>query len=401
MSLCAGGGGLDMGLMLAEPGFHTRCWVEWEEYPRQVLVAGQRAGYFAPAPIWDDLRTFDGRPWRGHVDTVLAGYPCQPFSHAGQRRGADDERHLWPDVARVIGECAPRWVFLENVEGHISLGLDAVLGDLERLGYSAACGLFSTAETGGSQTRKRVFIVACNKGIGRDARRLSRRTAAEIPESRKHVGPMGHHDQHDASAERQQRGGELGRGQEAGSASGNAMARRGEAGRRGRPEQNQRPEAGQQASRRGDVERCGGALGHASGNGSQAGRPDQARGQEGLARIAFDAGRPALSPPLPDDTAAWRAVLDVAPDLAPALSVRDIKRISDRLAALVAQGRMAEAEAESVVRGMADGLANRTRQLRLLGNGVVPITAGHAWRTLALAHGLRPLDLEAGNAGGA
>ena len=83
-----------MGLMLAEPGFHTRAYVEWERHPQQCLIAAQRAGYFAPAPIWDDVTTFDGRPWRGHIDTVLAGYPCQPFSQAGQRRGAEDERHL-------------------------------------------------------------------------------------------------------------------------------------------------------------------------------------------------------------------------------------------------------------------------------------------------------------------
>ena len=112
LSLCAGGGGLDLGLMLAEPGYHTRAFVEWEEYPRTVLIAAQHAGYFAPAPIWDDLRSFDARPFHGAFDAVLAGYPCQPFSAAGKRGGADDPRHLWPEVARVIRECAPEWVFL-------------------------------------------------------------------------------------------------------------------------------------------------------------------------------------------------------------------------------------------------------------------------------------------------
>jgi len=114
LSLCAGGGGLDMGLMLAEPGFHTRCFVEWEEYPRATIIAAQRAGYFAPAPIWDDLTTFDAKPFAGAIDTLLAGYPCQPFSQAGKRLGADDPRHLWPHVARVIRELGDglRWVFL-------------------------------------------------------------------------------------------------------------------------------------------------------------------------------------------------------------------------------------------------------------------------------------------------
>ncbi len=75
LSLCAGGGGLDMGLMLAEPGYHTRAFVEWEDWPRAVLIAAQRSGYFAPAPIWTDLRSFDARPFRGAFDAVLAGYP--------------------------------------------------------------------------------------------------------------------------------------------------------------------------------------------------------------------------------------------------------------------------------------------------------------------------------------
>ena len=73
LSLCAGGGGLDMGLELAEPGFATACYVEIEEYPRQCIIAAQRAGYFAPAPIWDDITTFDARPWRGIVDTIQIG----------------------------------------------------------------------------------------------------------------------------------------------------------------------------------------------------------------------------------------------------------------------------------------------------------------------------------------
>jgi site-specific DNA-cytosine methylase len=110
-----------MGLMLAEPGFHSRAFVEWEEYPRSVLIAAQRAGYFAPAPIWDDLTSFDASPLAGAIDTLLAGYPCQPFSMAGQRRGEDDERHLWPHVARVARELGDglRWIFLENVAGHV------------------------------------------------------------------------------------------------------------------------------------------------------------------------------------------------------------------------------------------------------------------------------------------
>ena len=149
-----------MGLMLAEPGYHTRAFVEWEEWPRSVLIAAQRAGYFALAPIWDDLRSFDARPFRGAFDIVLAGYPCQPFSAAGKRGGADDPRHLWPDVARVIRECRPEWVFLENVAGHVTLGLETVLRELWDLGYTPAAGLFSAAEVGAPHQRRRIFILA-------------------------------------------------------------------------------------------------------------------------------------------------------------------------------------------------------------------------------------------------
>ncbi|MGR3557173.1 DNA cytosine methyltransferase [Paracoccus sp. (in: a-proteobacteria)] len=149
-----------MGLMLAEPGYHTRAFVEWEDWPRSVLIAAQRAGYFASAPIWDDLRSFDAKPFRGAFDTVLAGYPCQPFSAAGKRGGASDARHLWPEVARIIAECRPEWVFLENVAGHVTLGLETVLRELWGLGYTPAAGLFSAAEVGAPHQRLRIFILA-------------------------------------------------------------------------------------------------------------------------------------------------------------------------------------------------------------------------------------------------
>jgi site-specific DNA-cytosine methylase len=132
--------------MLAEPRYHTRAFVEWEDWPRSVFFAAQNAQYFAPAPIWDDLRSFDARPFRGAFDIVLAGYPCQPFSAAGKRNDADDPRHHWSEVARVIGECRPEWVFLENVAGHVPLGLESVLRELWRMGDTPAAGLLSAAE---------------------------------------------------------------------------------------------------------------------------------------------------------------------------------------------------------------------------------------------------------------
>jgi len=166
LSLCGGAGGIDMGLHLAEPQFRTLCWVEIEPEPRKRIIAAQSAGYFAPAPIWDDVTTFDGTPFRGAIDTILAGYPCQPFSMAGQRRGADDERHLWPDVARIIREVQPSWVFLENVAGHVSLGAETVLRELWDMGWTPAAGLFSAQEVGASHERLRWFCVAHKPGRG-------------------------------------------------------------------------------------------------------------------------------------------------------------------------------------------------------------------------------------------
>ena len=160
ISLCAGYGGLDLGVHIAEPGYRTVCYVEREAHAAAALVARMGDAAMAPAPVWDDLRSFDGRPWRGRVHLVSAGYPCQPFSQAGVRRGAVDPRHLWPEVARIIDEARPKWAFLENVEGHVSLGLGDVARELQALGYDVKAGLFSAAEAGASHLRRRLFILA-------------------------------------------------------------------------------------------------------------------------------------------------------------------------------------------------------------------------------------------------
>ena len=95
LALCAGAGGLELGLKLAEPTATLVCAVEGEAYVASLLVAHMEAGRLDPAPVWSDVRTFDGTSWRGTVDCITAGYPCQPFSIAGKKRAADDPRHLW------------------------------------------------------------------------------------------------------------------------------------------------------------------------------------------------------------------------------------------------------------------------------------------------------------------
>lgn len=160
LSLCAGVAGLDLGLHLAEPGYRTVGYVERNSFAAATLVARMADAALAPAPVWDDLKTFDGRPWRGRVHLISAGYPCQPFSLAGHRRGEDDPRHLWPSVARIVREVGPEWCFFENVIGHLSLGFRDVAGELQGMGYRVAAGVVSAAEVGGSHIRDRMFILA-------------------------------------------------------------------------------------------------------------------------------------------------------------------------------------------------------------------------------------------------
>jgi DNA (cytosine-5)-methyltransferase 1 len=166
LSLCAGYGGLDLGLHIAEPAYRTVCYVEREAHAAATLVARMEDAALAQAPVWSDLRSFDGKPWRSRIHILSAGYPCQPFTYSGQRKGEDDPRHLWPQVARIIGEIEPEWVFLENVEGHVTLGLATVAGELAGLGYMAKAGLFTAREVGGSHGRRRIFILAHTNRIG-------------------------------------------------------------------------------------------------------------------------------------------------------------------------------------------------------------------------------------------
>jgi len=166
ISLCAGYAGLDLGLHIAEPRYRTVGFVERESHAAATLVARMADQALGQAPIWDDLRSFDGRPWRRRVHIVTAGYPCQPFSYAGHRGGAGDPRHLWPEVARIVGEVQPKWVFCENVEGHLSLGYADVARDLRAMGYSPKAGIFTAREAGASHRRRRLFILAHADGIG-------------------------------------------------------------------------------------------------------------------------------------------------------------------------------------------------------------------------------------------
>lgn len=274
LSLCSGAGGLDLGLHVALPGYRTVGHVERDAYAAAILVARMEDAAMDPAPVWGDVATFDGRPWRGAVDIVTAGYPCQPFSVAGKRRGADDPRHLWPHVARIVGECEPSFVFLENVAHHLRLGFPEVAGGLVGMGYRLTAGLFTAAEVGAPHKRERLFI-------------LGRREGDHLADPARLLG--------EALERREPNGDDA-------------------------------------------------ALDDADGTGSQ-GRRDEPREH---------AGERSSWPPGPGDADGWRAFLRHAPDLEPSL------------------------------RRGADGLAHRVDRLRLCGNGVVPLVAAHALRTLAV-----------------
>ena len=166
IGLCAGYGGIEIGLKRVIPNLRSVALCEIEAFACANLVAKMEAGVLDSAPIWTDLKTFPWSEFRDRVDILSGGYPCQPFSAAGKRLGKNDPRHLWPYIADGIRILRPRLCFLENVEGHISLGLSTVISDLEELGYKVAWGIFSASEVGAPHQRKRVFISAYNTSVG-------------------------------------------------------------------------------------------------------------------------------------------------------------------------------------------------------------------------------------------
>ena len=166
LSLCAGYDGIGIGLERVLPSLRTIAYVEIEAFAIANLVSKMESEQLDAAPIYSDVKTFPYKEFCGRVDILSGGFPCQPFSCAGHKKGVEDPRHLYPHFSRGIEECKPRIVFLENVEGIISSKthdgesvLHYVLKDLERLGYQATAGIFSASEVGLPHQRKRVFIM--------------------------------------------------------------------------------------------------------------------------------------------------------------------------------------------------------------------------------------------------
>lgn len=411
MALCAGAGGLELGVELAlGDAYRTVCGVEWEATAAAVLVARQRDRSLPPFPVWSDLRSFNGRPWRGVVDIVTAGFPCQPFSVAGKRGGTEDPRHLWPHVARVICECDPGIVFLENVPGLLTTPLadgsgfayELVEDELHRMGYRVATGLFTVAEVGAPHQRERLFILGvANAGCAEqwwpsESASLDRSRASDdgggtggtladatLGGQRERGEPSG--------GERQPDGSDVGLadagfgqlsepGREAGGRDGAGPAGAGNVG--DAEEQRRKRSIGAASDEPGEAvstprtRLVRGAMEDAiseRGRSGDGGRPD-----------ATDVDAPGQTlppfPPGPGDAAAWRRILAERGDLAPALSINEEWELGIRYP-------LASPPPQSPIRGVANGLADRldisrTARLRIIGNGVVPMQAARAWRTL-------------------
>jgi DNA (cytosine-5)-methyltransferase 1 len=392
MSLCAGVGGLELGIHLAVAGARSVCFVEREIAAAASLVASMEAGWFHPCPVWSDLLAFDARPWRGLVHILASGDPCQDNSVAGKRAGSDGERFLAPEVIRIAGECRPDLIFRENVPGNAAEQLSAIVPPLERLGYRVASGIFSSAETGNTMRRERLFIMAerTDAGLSDGGRRRSQAPAGTVchgnsgdrrsrmdGSERAQWGPHG-----EPCSPEGQDAGKRGRrqGSTRSGASGEAMARAalqrpGEARTdSGRPEERHSGASGELEQPQGvgpregwtehawEQGRCSSAgTGGAVDDALRRRRNEGDAGDQAI--LAHSPSRRVLPPaviPGPTDSR-WIDVLDRWPELQPALS---------------------QEEAESHLRRGIDAMAHRVERLRATGNGVDPVTAAYAYLRL-------------------
>jgi len=394
LSLCSGVGGLDIGIKLAlGERYQTVCYVEREAYCAAVLVARMADKALDQAPIWDDLTTFPGKRWRSRVDLVSAGFPCQPASSAGRRKGRQDERWLWPHIRKLLCEVGPRYIYLENVRGLLSVddghGFGEVLGDLADLGFDAQWDVFRASDVGAPHRRERVFILAYARSgsmgrIGRATPGTETEDGGRSAQDRDGVRCIRESMAHADDLGRQRLGSLL---------------------------------DGERETQRDDVDGCGdGTLGD-----TDIPRLEGRQQPKRERRDEFPTW-----PPGPEDDAGWRRVLAVRPDLTPALgNTEGVERWNIRsnpsdgrgwnsgseprstgrdialdnpdgdVSALGRDARRGRWEWESVsggersgsatqpeLRRLDDGLAPRVDRLRAAGNGVVPQQAALAFREL-------------------
>ena len=182
------GGGVYASKLL---GHRTVCYVEHNDYCQRVIRQRIRDGIFGDAPIWDDVRTFDGRPWRGKVDCIAGGFPCQPFSVAGGQLAEGDPRNMWPETIRIIREVGPRVCFLENVPGLLSARhgyFGTILEELAEAGYDARWCVLGADDVGSPHVRKRLWLFAWRANAD-SARQLQ--PQGRVEGERRRAGDMG------------------------------------------------------------------------------------------------------------------------------------------------------------------------------------------------------------------
>jgi len=334
LSVCSGVGGIELGFKLAEPTARTICYVEIEAFACEILACRMEEERLDQAPIWTNLKTFDGKPWRGVVDCITGGYPCQPFSVAGKKLGDKDPRHLWPEIKRLITEIEPPICFFENVGGHLRLGFEEVANDLRQLGYQVKAGLFTAAEVGAPHKRERLFILAYNNGDGcvSDESATTRKNDQKGWQKSFEKPISCGNDFATAGLPSQQRG--FGKQRSRTSISDEEIL----ANRQNilcKWREQQRSGSGKSKTEIGSDD-C--ELGNAT-----------SKGLEGHCQCECS-NQFNTWPPSPTDYEGWDRI---KPDLKPA------------------------------IHRMADGLADRVDEIRACGNGVVPLVAAYAWRTLA------------------
>jgi DNA (cytosine-5)-methyltransferase 1 len=171
-SLFSGIGGADLAAEWA--GFESIGQVEWADYPTKVLEK-----HWPNVPRWRDIHDVTADNVRAiigeqPITVISGGFPCQPFSVAGKRKGKDDNRFLWPEMLRVISELKPTWVIGENVNGFVNMGLEDACADLESQGYAVQPFVIPACAVGAWHERKRVFIVAHAEHNGRDETKVTR-----------------------------------------------------------------------------------------------------------------------------------------------------------------------------------------------------------------------------------
>lgn len=174
LDLFSGIGGFALAAKWA--GFETVGFCEIDAYCQKVLNKN-----FPGVQVHNDIRGLKGDEF-GTIDIITGGYPCQPFSLAGQRNGEDDERHLWPELLRIIKRARPSWVVCENVNGHVTMGLDEVCDDLEKEGYTVGAFVIPASSKGAPHKRERVWIVAeLPNAKGSYVERSAKKPLPEIP----------------------------------------------------------------------------------------------------------------------------------------------------------------------------------------------------------------------------